>query len=103
MTTMLMLTDINDEKHQCIVCNTFNSILYATGTVFAQHFNYPTDQALKPREKINLFPFNHSNISNEWVKAVRRENWKPSKHSKLYSDHFLSSDFKVSRAVREEN
>ncbi|KAK9685470.1 7 transmembrane receptor (rhodopsin family) [Popillia japonica] len=54
-------------------------------------------------EACDNFPFNHSNISNEWVKAVRRENWKPSKHSKLYSDHFLSSDCKVSRAVREEN
>ncbi|XP_060520733.1 THAP domain-containing protein 5-like isoform X2 [Cylas formicarius] len=51
----------------------------------------------KGRSSINIssFPFNRLDILERWVKAVHRKDWKPSKSSKLCSEHFLSSDFLV--------
>ncbi|KAJ8931451.1 hypothetical protein NQ314_015637 [Rhamnusium bicolor] len=39
------------------------------------------------------FPFKRPLILKEWIKAIRRDNWQPMKFSKLYSDHFLTSDY----------
>ncbi|CAG9819550.1 unnamed protein product [Phaedon cochleariae] len=35
----------------------------------------------------------HSGILELWIKAVRRENWTPSKMSKLCGEHFLPTDY----------
>lgn len=41
------------------------------------------------------FPFRRPEILNLWIKAIRREKWKPSKSSKLCSEHFVPSDFLI--------
>lgn len=45
------------------------------------------------RKMFFRFPFKRPEILQLWVKAIRRENWKPTKSSKLCSNHFISSDF----------
>ncbi|KAG5883654.1 hypothetical protein JTB14_012093 [Gonioctena quinquepunctata] len=44
---------------------------------------------------MNSFPFKRPDILELWMKAVRRENWAPSKSSKLCGDHFLPIDHRV--------
>lgn len=39
------------------------------------------------------FPFKRPDILKLWVKAIRRENWIPSKYSRLCSEHFLQTDY----------
>ncbi len=39
------------------------------------------------------FPFSRPEICQKWIKAVRRENWKPNKSSDICSEHFISSDY----------
>ncbi|KAG5883930.1 hypothetical protein JTB14_003752 [Gonioctena quinquepunctata] len=41
------------------------------------------------------FPFKRPDILELWIKAVRRENWAPSRSSKLCGDHFLPTDYMV--------
>ena len=39
------------------------------------------------------FPLSRPELLHKWVRAVRRENWTPNKHSYICSDHFHSSCF----------
>jgi len=39
------------------------------------------------------FPIENSNLCRSWTIALKRDNFKPSKHSFLCSKHFLSSDY----------
>lgn len=50
-----------------------------------------------PRNPISFhtFPFKRPEILKKWVHVMRRENWQPSKHSRLCSDHFKESDYLV--------
>ncbi|KAG5858325.1 hypothetical protein JTB14_033292 [Gonioctena quinquepunctata] len=41
------------------------------------------------------FPFKRPDILELWIKAVRRENWAPSRRSKLCGDHLLPTDYMV--------
>lgn len=41
------------------------------------------------------FPFKRPEILKLWIQAVRRENWTPSKTSRLCGEHFLPSDYVV--------
>ena len=41
----------------------------------------------------HYFPKNESSC-DQWIKAVRRQDWKPSSSSRLCSEHFKESDFK---------
>ncbi|KAG5877774.1 hypothetical protein JTB14_007210 [Gonioctena quinquepunctata] len=44
---------------------------------------------------IESFPFKRPDILELWIKAVRKENWAPSRSSKLCGDHFLPTDYMV--------
>lgn len=39
------------------------------------------------------FPFKRPEILKLWIRAIRRENWNPSKTSRLCGEHFLPSDY----------
>lgn len=41
------------------------------------------------------FPFKRPEILKLWIAAVRRENWYPSKTSKLCGKHFVESDYLI--------
>lgn len=41
------------------------------------------------------FPFKRPEVLKQWIAALRRENWTPSKASRICSEHFLESDYKV--------
>lgn len=41
----------------------------------------------------NRFSFSRPEILQLWVKAIRRENWYPSKGSRICSQHFRESDY----------
>lgn len=41
------------------------------------------------------FPFKRLEILDLWIKAIRRENWKPARTSRLCSKHFEESDYQV--------
>ncbi|XP_063612969.1 uncharacterized protein LOC134786344 isoform X2 [Penaeus indicus] len=48
----------------------------------------------------HCFPKNKV-LREEWVKATHRKDWKPTQYSKLCSDHFLLSDFRLFTNRRE--
>ncbi|CAG9768032.1 unnamed protein product [Ceutorhynchus assimilis] len=39
------------------------------------------------------FPFKRPEILELWVKAIKRENWRPTKSSRICGAHFLKTDF----------
>lgn len=39
------------------------------------------------------FPFKRPEILDMWIKAIRRENWKPSKTSRICGQHFVDTDY----------
>ncbi|KAG5895656.1 hypothetical protein JTB14_008665 [Gonioctena quinquepunctata] len=49
------------------------------------------------RSKISFhaFPFKRPEILKLWIAAVRRENWHPSKTSKLCGKHFVATDYLI--------
>ena len=61
-------------------------------------YNRSADKSCKERGiTFHLFP-NRKNPRDEarkkeWIKAVRRDGWEPSKFSRLCSEHFIASDF----------
>ncbi|XP_069979027.1 myb-like protein X isoform X3 [Penaeus vannamei] len=48
----------------------------------------------------HCFPKNKM-LREKWVKATQRKDWKPTQYSKLCSDHFLLSDFRLFTNRRE--
>lgn len=51
----------------------------------------------QPRSELNLafhrFPLHDGNLTLNWLKAVNRVNFKPTKHSRVCSLHFTEDDF----------
>ena len=41
------------------------------------------------------FPHQNPNLLKKWVHAIRRKQWKPTKHSFICSDHFHESCFVI--------
>ncbi|ENN70758.1 hypothetical protein HUJ04_001472 [Dendroctonus ponderosae] len=41
----------------------------------------------------HTFPFKRTEILKLWIQALGRDNWKPSKTSRICGQHFLSSDY----------
>ncbi|CAG9764501.1 unnamed protein product [Ceutorhynchus assimilis] len=56
---------------------------------------YGCSNEYNPLKPISFFsfPFKRPEILDGWIKAIRRENWKPSMSSRLCSEHFVPSDF----------
>lgn len=52
-----------------------------------------TNEQVKNKTPFHRFPFKRPEILNLWIEAVCRENWTPSKTSRLCGEHFLQSDY----------
>ena len=53
----------------------------------------------------NSFPFSDPGRNEEWIKNISRVSadgrpWRPSKHSRVCSDHFTPEDFEVHTNIR---
>ncbi|XP_067929791.1 THAP domain-containing protein 2-like [Watersipora subatra] len=57
--------------------------------------NYPRKC---PEKSFHSFP-TAADRKDAWIKAVRREQWTPSKSSVLCSDHFTSESYQVSPGI----
>ncbi|CAG9815374.1 unnamed protein product [Phaedon cochleariae] len=51
------------------------------------------NQQDKRKLSFHGFPFKRPDILELWIKAVHRENWTPSKTSKLCAEHFLPTHY----------
>ena len=49
------------------------------------------------------FPHQNPNLLKKWVHAIRRKQWKPTKHSFICSDHFHESCFVIRARSRGSN
>ncbi|XP_047138924.1 THAP domain-containing protein 1-like [Hydra vulgaris] len=45
------------------------------------------------KKSFHKFPFQNSELCKKWIIALKRENFLPSKHTCICSDHFLESDY----------
>ena len=45
------------------------------------------------------FPFENKHLLKKWIKAMRREKWKPSKNTRICEHHFLPSDYSLPPAL----
>ena len=65
--------------------------------------NCKTGYAGQPRVKdvtVHCFPLHDSVLLKKWIHALRRENWQPTKHSRLCSLHFGPDDFEMERTEK---
>ena len=43
--------------------------------------------------RFHSFPFANEELFKKWLVAMRREDFVPTKHSRICGDHFTSSDY----------
>ena len=48
------------------------------------------------------FPFKNEGRLRRWIQAVRREDWQPSKYSRICGDHFVSCLLEVWKSQLSE-
>ena len=54
--------------------------------------------------KFHSFPFNGPELLKKWIIAVKRDGFKPTKYTKLCSEHFVESDYHpFSRELRKDS
>ena len=48
-----------------------------------------------PNLSFHQFPHNNPERLKKWIQAIRRKDWKPTKHSSICGKHFTESSFVV--------